>query len=193
MGIIRIINNVYHKGECSYLLFNYVKRDHWIVKLKEYFSRQYIDNLTDFNYSKCFSMFINISDVNSGIGTESFRIYIEKNLSLYGIIVEISAMGPYCIIKYTRYYWEKGEVKLEHSNIPYCSEHYTYDVKIKQFVQHYNLNVLDDEMLMKEVYGVELELKEPPVSVYNCLFEDSYSYYPYGNKSSISFYPKEDV
>jgi hypothetical protein len=49
---------------------------------------------------------------------------------------------------------------------------------INDFISDYNLILLDDDTLMKEVPNISLELKEPPVGVYNCLFENSYCYYP---------------
>ena len=57
-----------------------------------------------------------------------------------------------------------------------------FNNEIKKFISKFKLTLLDDDILMTEVPGKSLELREAPVSVYNCLFEDTYDYYPYSNK-----------
>lgn len=180
--ILDIINEIYGNVECSYLLFTYVNRNHWVDKLKHYFPKHHIDNLTDFNYNKCFSMCINLSYVDADIGSEKFDRYVKENLNLYRLIIEISAVAQYCIVKYSKYYFDNGEIKNNCRNEPYIGEHHILKEMIKEFISEYNLSLLDDKILMTEVTGISLELKEAPVSVYNCLFEDTYSYYPYSKE-----------
>lgn len=177
MNIISEIQSVYDRGEMSYLLFTYVDRNFWTSKLKEYFPNRYIDNLTDFNYNKCFSMYINFSDADANIGSKKFDEYIIKNKTIYGAIIEISALAPYCIVKYSRYYIEEEEIKCDCKDMPYCQEHMGIHEQIMKFISKYKLTLLDDDILMTEVPGKSLELREAPVSAYNCLFQDTYAYY----------------
>jgi len=155
MDIAEIVKSLYRNPAGSSLLLKYVDRDYWIDKLKEYFPNKYIDNLTEFNYDKCFSMYINLLDNKGSIGTKEFDEYIIENKNLYILIIEISVLAPY------------------------CEEHMEFHKIINDFISDYNLILLDDNTLMREVPNISLELKEPPVSVYNCLFENSYCYYPY--------------
>lgn len=178
MDIVEVTKRLYSNPAGSSLLLEYVKRNYWIDKLQEYFPNNYINNLTDFNYAKCFSMYINLSDIKADIGTKEFHEHIIETKNVYGIIIEISVLAPYCVFKYSRYYVD-DEVKCETSAMPYCEEHMEFHKIINDFISDYNLIFLDDNTLMKEVPNISLELKEPPVSVYNCLFQDDYSYYPY--------------
>lgn len=179
MDIIDKIKGIYERGEMSYLLLNYVDRDFWSLKLKESFSNiYYIDNLTDFNYNKCFTIYMNLSDNNAGLGSKEFDDYIRNNKNLYLALIEISTLAPYCILKYIKYYKEK-EIECECKNTPYCQEHMKFDQEIREFLSKNGLIILDDDILMVEVPNKSLELKEAPVSVYNCLFQDTYCYYPY--------------
>ena len=98
MNILNNIEAIYDRGELSYLLSTYVDRNCWTLKLKEHFSDRYIDNLTDFNYNKCFSLYINLSDVNSGIGSKEFDEYIIKNKNMYRAIIEISVKNIWSLI-----------------------------------------------------------------------------------------------
>jgi hypothetical protein len=38
----------------NYILFNYVDKNKWVDELKASFGVPFVDNRTDFNYSKCF-------------------------------------------------------------------------------------------------------------------------------------------
>jgi hypothetical protein len=178
MNIINKVKAIYDHGEMSHLLFKYVDRNFWSIKIKKEFSDKYIDNLTDFNYNKCFSLYISLSDNNSPIGSKEFDEYIIKNKNLYIAAVEISVLAPYCILKYLRYYMEE-EIKCDCIDTTYCKEYIKFDEEIKEFFLKSNLILLDDEILMTEIPDKSLELKEAPVSAYNCLFQDNYDYYPY--------------
>ncbi|GAA0776079.1 hypothetical protein GCM10008908_28830 [Clostridium subterminale] len=178
MDIVEIVKSLYRNPAGSSLLLKYVDRDYWIDKLQKYFPNSYINNITDFNYAKCFSMYINLSDIRADIGSKEFHEHIENEKDVYGIIIEISVLASYCVFKYSRYYID-GQTKCETSSIPYCEKHMEFNKIINNFISDYHLILLDDNTLMREVPDICLELKEPPVSVYNCLFQDDYSYYPY--------------
>ena len=182
MDIKQEIEGIFDRGELDYLLYKYVNRDYWTIKLYEIFSNTYyIDNVTDFNYNKCFSIYINLSDIKARAGEKEFDDYITENKNLYRASIEISALAPYCVLKYLRYY-KREEIKCEVKDIPYCEEHIKFDREIRKFLFKNNITILDDDTLMIEIPGKSLELKEAPVSVYNCLFEDTYCYYPYLDK-----------
>ncbi|WP_238882251.1 hypothetical protein [Clostridium sp. YIM B02551] len=182
MNIINDVEAIYDRGEMSYPLSTYVDRDIWKRRFQENFPDKYIDNLTDFNYNKCFTVCIHLSDANAGIGSKEFDEYIIKNGVVYEALIEISALFPYCILKYSKYYFLEGEIENECRDIPYCKEHTKFDQEIRDILDRSKLILLDDEVLMTEIPGKSLELREAPVSAYNCLFQDTYAYYPYTSK-----------
>lgn len=178
--LINLIKSIYKGGEISYVVYNYVNRDYWNEILREYFPNNHLQNLTDFNYNKCFTICLNLSETTANLGTKEFEKYLEVNSELFRMEVQISVLAPYGMVKYLRYFRDNDEVRVQQSNNPYKQNYSNYDSLIKEFLNKFNLKLLDDTALKLEVPGVKLELREGSVSVYNCLFEDSYSYFPYG-------------
>jgi len=70
-------------------------------KLMETIEFVFVDTLTDFNYSKCFSYFIQSSEgANSTIGSDGFKNYLKEEKEITGVLVLISAIAPYSVVKY---------------------------------------------------------------------------------------------
>lgn len=172
MDIIDEVRSVYDRGELSYPLFNYVDRNFWNSKISEYFPSKYIDNLTDYNYGKCHTLNINLSNINSGLGTKRFHNYIIENKELYVMTIEISVLAPYCRLGYSRYCVNDYKVEIQSSQMPYREEDKEVDEKIKDFISKYKLTRLDEETLKREITEKSLELTTEHVNVYNCLFDD---------------------
>ncbi len=59
----------------------------------------FVDTLTDFNYSKCFSYFIQSSE-GATIGSDGFKNYLKEEKEITGVLVLISAIAPYSVVKY---------------------------------------------------------------------------------------------
>jgi hypothetical protein len=180
VDIINKIIRVYTEGNLSYILNKYIDKNYWNEQLKLYFGELYIENMTDFNYSKCFTFGINISDVKAKLSDDQFEEYLKKNSYLYRIEIQISLLGPYIRYIYLKYSLnDQKKVILNSNNKPFNMEHSIYADKLNCFINNEKLNLLGDDILKTKVPGITLELREGDVSVYNCLFEDSSSYYPY--------------
>jgi len=100
-------------------------------------------------------------------------------MALFRLEIQISVLAPYATVKYLKYFKQNGETKIEYSNNPFLEEHIMYQTKVNNFITDSKLTILDDKQLMLEVPEIRLEIREEKASVYNCLFEDCYSYYPY--------------
>ncbi|MDO7908896.1 hypothetical protein Q5741_21205 [Paenibacillus sp. JX-17] len=179
--LIKVIENVYKNGDLSYLLSSYVDRDYYFQEFKELFVGKYVENMTDFNYSKCFSISINISDVDSPLGSQKFEQFITDNLIVYRVDVQMSLIAPYAVVKYLKYEKKDNRVGVMSNDVPFLPSQNNYEVLIKEFLSRKGYTLLDDIVLTKAVPGIVLELQEDTPSVYNCLFEDSSSYYPYSS------------
>lgn len=81
-NILNTIEELYHSGDFGYVLFNYVDTNIWANKFNLEFKDIQVDNLTDFNYSKCFTLYIQYSELTKmKFGTDEFSSYIkEKNI-----------------------------------------------------------------------------------------------------------------
>jgi len=153
-NVTRYIEDIYTRGNTKYILKNYVNSDYWTAKIQAFFNSYYVENLTDYNYSTCFTMYINISDTTAEVGTEEF--------------------APFAVIKYIKYEYDNGNFSYEDSFLPYMHSHYVLDDKIKEFLEKNNVHLLGSDILSLEIDNISLELKEEGVTVYNCLFEDEY-------------------
>ncbi|WP_322908149.1 hypothetical protein [Paenibacillus campi] len=178
-NIIKIIKNIYESGNLSFLLSTYVDKDHYIHDFKKIFADYYVENMTDFNYSKCFNICINFSDIDCSLASQEFEDLISETGSLYRLEVQLSVIAPYALIKYLKYYKIDKTIEVRSSNVPFLPNQSNADKIIKQFLQEKCYSLLNDDILTQAVSGVKLELQEGTPSVYNCLFEDMSSYYPY--------------
>lgn len=172
--VLHDINRIYKNGYVEYILYKYIRKDYWYLSLKEYFPNSTIENLTDFNYSKCFTMCINISCTKAHIGTSEFGEYIKTNDSLDRVQLQISVLAPYATIKYVRYKLIDGKITYSDSLKPYKEKDSLLGNKIIEFLKINNLIVLGEDILSLQVPQVGLELRKENVTVYHCLFEDEY-------------------
>lgn len=162
------------KGDYQYVLSKYVNISFWMNNLKKHFQNVYIENLTDFNYSTCFTMYLNISNTNAKVGTEEFRNFVRQNVNFYRLKIQISAIAPYAIYKFVKYTFNNNKIMLSESFIPYNNEQYIMSKNIAEFLSKSGLIILDKEILSVKVSGISLEMKKSDITVYNCLFEDGY-------------------
>lgn len=157
-----------------YILSTYVDTSYWIDSAKDYFQGMYIENLTDFNYSRCFTIYINISDINSKTGTKKFNEFIKEKLSLYRIQIQISAIAPYALYKFIKYEFKDGEVNMKESFIPFLEEHCYIEKIVTEFLNKSGLTILDKTLLSIEIPNISMEMRKSNVTIYHYLFEDEY-------------------
>lgn len=171
--LISTVKKLYKKGEYGYVLLNYAYKNYWIEKIKKILPNNYIENQTDFNYSTCYTTYINVSDVAAGYLDRNFDEYIKNNGKLYLIVLNVSAIAPYATFTYHYYTFEVGEKKVYTSYSPFTEEDSQVGVQLKNFLHNLGIKVLQDkELLSLIVPGVTLELKKDRVTIYHCLFED---------------------
>ncbi len=172
--LVKDVNLLRKKGDYGYVLSKYVNIDFWMNNVRSHFKCLYVQNLTDFNYSTCFTIYMNISDTSAKVGTEQFSDFIKENMYLYCIEFQISAIAPYAIYKFIKYVYDNDEINMIESFSPFLNEHYYFVKEINEFLSVYSLNLLDTELLSIEIPDVTLEMRKSKVTVYHCLFEDEY-------------------
>jgi hypothetical protein len=173
-SVFEDIYKVYKKGDIKYLLNRYIDANYWQNELRIFFPNNNIENLTDFSYSTCFNIYINISDISAKTGTQDFNNFIIDNECMYRVQVQISTIASYANVKYIKYEYEGGNIKLVSKSSPFDECQLTISNKVNEFLRKFNLELLSDEILSLEVADISLELREENVTVYNCLFEDEY-------------------
>ncbi|MCY7855125.1 hypothetical protein [Bacillus sonorensis] len=173
--VLNTIEELYHNGDFGYVLFNYVDTEVWSEKFINEIKEIYVDNLTDFNYSKCFTLFIQPSmNPKLKIGTNEFNSFIKENGYLTGILVYISAIAPYASIKYIKYEHAENEIEIKEQYQPFDESTKQIANKIINYLEKENIQILQEDLLEITVPNISLELKEEDVTIFNCLFEDSY-------------------
>lgn len=172
--LIEEIKQLYQNKNLHYPL-RYVNLNHWSTKLENEIQNINIDNLTDFNYSTCFSLFIYPSSiVRLTIGTREFNEYLANYGKLNAVMVSISAIAPYAVFKFWRYTYLEGEIALEESLQPYDEVTRHIADEVVNLLASQGIRILDEQLLSVKVPNVSLELKTEGVTIYNCLFEDKY-------------------
>ena len=169
-SLIDEVNLLRKKGDYEYIIYKYVDRHTWINKFKNSIKDKYCYNMTDFNYSTCFTVWINITDTDVEIGGEEFNKFLDNNDELLIASIEISVIAPYYVITYLRY----TKDNVQYSFSPYNRECNDLEERIVTLLEDEGNKRLYEEELNIIISDVKLELKEDDVTIYNCLFEDSY-------------------
>ncbi|MEJ9217664.1 hypothetical protein ACXFAU_16695 [Paenibacillus glucanolyticus] len=173
--VLRTIERLYGKGDFQYTLAKYVDKQYWVSKIEDELEEVFVDNITDFSYSTCFSYFIQSSlNPKLRLGSDEFNDYLKKNFEIKGVMVLISVIAPYSVVKYVRYYYNDGAVQLHEEYSPIDKETERFGKYILELLNKNGIENLDETVLNVEVPNISLELKEEDVTIYNCLFEDSY-------------------
>ncbi|OAT72583.1 hypothetical protein [Parageobacillus thermoglucosidasius] len=174
-NVLNTIEQLYHYGDFGYVLLNYVDTNVWANKITHQIKGINVENLTDFNYSKCFTLYI-IPSIHPKIkiGTDKFREYIREHTYLNGLLVYISAIAPFAAIKYTRYEYVDGEIEMQEQYQPFDEETERIGKDILKLLENEGIQILEKSLLEIEVPNISLELREEEVTVFHCLFEDSY-------------------
>lgn len=171
-SILQTIEQLYN-GDFGYILMNYVDKNIWFNKMTQEMKELHVENLTDFNYSKCFTLYIT-SSTHPEVSTDEFIEYISQHTYLNGLLVYISAIGPFAAIKYVRYEYVDGNVGMREQYEPFDKETEQISKDVFNLLDSRGIRVLEKNILDIEVPNISLELKEENVTIFHCLFEDSY-------------------
>ncbi len=172
--VISEIEQIYKHGDCKYAIWNYVARDFWIKLFKDWFLDLYFENKTDFNYSVCFTMSLNLSPINKGLMSQEFDNYIKEKGQVDFLVADISVVAPYATVRYVQYRLIDGKSIPFSSYVPFKPEHEKYGDKLKKHLKEKYITCLEDEILFSRVDdGISLENRTEDVRIYNCLFHDS--------------------
>ncbi|ENQ3105775.1 hypothetical protein ACEOWJ_001762 [Bacillus cereus] len=173
--VLNTIEELYHCGDFGYVLHNYVDTNVWTNKFIHEIKDIHIDNLTDFNYSKCFTVYIQSSiHPRLQIGTAKFNSYIRENVYLNGVLVYISAIAPYAAIKYIKYEYVEDDVEMQEQYEPFDETTKQIGNEILKYLESEGIQLLEKNVLEIEIPNISLELREENVTVFHCLFEDGY-------------------
>ncbi|WP_144511090.1 hypothetical protein [Bacillus sp. FJAT-22090] len=173
--LLNKIEKLYGKGDFQYVLAKYVDKEYWFSKISEELENIIIDNITDFSYSTSFTYFIqSSSNPNSRIGSDEFTENLKKVSELNGVMVLISVIAPYSVVKYVKYQNKDDAILLHEQYAPLDKETERIGKGILELLKRNEIKNLDKNILDVEVPNVKLELKENNVTVYNCIFEDNY-------------------
>ncbi|MGP1910118.1 hypothetical protein ACTSEZ_18255 [Metabacillus sp. JX24] len=159
----------------EYVLAKYVDKGYWVSQLYNEVEEIFIDNLTDFSYSTCFSYFIQLTlSSNYRIGSEEFTHFLKEKKEIIGVMVLISSIAPYAAIKFSKYTFKDGAVHLHETYSPLNKETERISERIIEILNSDGIQSLEESILNTLVPNVSLELKEKDVTIFNCLFEDNY-------------------
>lgn len=173
--LLNTIYRLYGKGDFQYILAKYIDKEFWARKFNEEVKGIFVDNLTDFSYSTCFSYFIQSSlSSNFSIGSDEFNDYLKEMQEITGVTVLISAIAPYSVVKYVRYNYNNEAVLLHEAYSPLNKETEKIGIRIMEILNINGVETLDEPILNVVVPNISLELKEDDVTIFNCLFEDTY-------------------
>lgn len=173
--LLNTIDRLYGKGDFQYILAKYIDKEFWVRKFNDEVERIFVDNLTDFSYSTCFSYFIQSSlSPNVRIGSDEFNNYLKEMQEITGVTILISAIAPYSLVKYVRYNYNNEAVQLHEAYSPFNKETERIGIRIIEILNNNGIQTLDETILNVVVPNIALELKEENVTIFNCLFEDSY-------------------
>ncbi|MCL6615754.1 MAG: hypothetical protein K6T39_01250, partial [Anoxybacillus ayderensis] len=114
------------------------------------------------------------SSTHPEVSKDEFIEYIREHTYLNGLFVYISAIAPFAAIKYVRYEYVDGNVRMQEQYEPFDKETEQIGEDIFNLLECNSVQVLEKNILDVEVPSVSLELREEEVTVFHCLFEDSY-------------------
>jgi hypothetical protein len=174
-ALLNTIERLYEKGDFRYILSTYIDSDYWVHTFNDEVEQIFIDNLTDFSYSTCFSYFIQSSlSPNFRVGSDEFNDYLKEKNEITGVMVFISVIAPYSVVKYVRYHDNDGAIQMHEAYSPLDNETERIHIRMLEILNNHGIQKLDDDLLHVVVPNISLELKEEDVTIFNCLFEDTY-------------------
>ncbi|MEB9166181.1 hypothetical protein P4H78_30395, partial [Bacillus cereus] len=107
--ILKVVNKLYKQGDFQYVLGKFVDKHFWDGEINK-ISNINVDNITDFSYSSCFSYILLPLDVKFRFGSVEFSEYVRKQSEINCVMLMISAIAPYAVVKYLRYRYTNGTI-----------------------------------------------------------------------------------
>ena len=139
-----------------------------------------ISNVTDWNYDNCFrfKVFLHPGDPYTiGGKAETIKLVEKLGGTVYFLLIEISALGPYYECYFSQRLCDNStrELITQVSEHPFSINQKTILKKVVEYCKGKGFKKLNKELLDSIVPGLSLDLaKEGEVTVYNCLFADTY-------------------
>lgn len=165
--IIETIEQIYKYGDFGYTLFNYVDTNFWYNEINREFQGLNIENLTDFNYSKSFQLFVYGNEPKSyRLGTKEFNSFVEENKGLNGLLIYISAISPYVVVEHVRYEYHK-ELKMISGEDAYDELTKSIKEKLLNYLRTKSIYFLPKELIESTTVNVNNE----DLTVFEALFE----------------------
>jgi len=108
--------------------------------------------------------------------SDGFKLLIKRLGGMcYHALLEISHIGPYARIRFTRETIEDGTNGINYSeqNVPYRTEDWDFHLSLVDFLGDEGIEVLNDDVLSLPVPDVELDVTGiGEATVYHCLFDE---------------------
>jgi hypothetical protein len=165
----------------NYILFNYVDKNKWVSELKSCFGVQFVDNRTDFNYSRGFRYCINEGGLEFGLTSNQFGEYLYENGILNRVDIYISTLAPFVSYEYMQYQYLESEEPVVHKNrqIHLRRNHHPGDdfknfveSGMEKFCENNGLLIVKEKDLRTRIEGISLEVSGDKATVFDFFFED---------------------
>ncbi len=165
----------------GYTLFKYVDKNKWVNELKSCFGVQFVDNLTDFNYSRGFLYCINEGGIEIVLNTGQLYEYLCEHKTLDRLFIYMSTLAPFITYEYMQYQFIKSELPLIHKNqqIHLRRDHHPSDdfndfveSGMEKFCENNGLLIVKEKDLRTRIEGISLEVSGDKATVFDFFFED---------------------
>lgn len=164
---IRKYIHKYHSFSLTHLLMNYVNRDSWLERIRASFPGCHVENMTEFNYGRCFHYAVNMTGGNMNLLDPEMKEYI-RHEPFYRVYLKISVLRPLLNVTYVSYSLnEHGEEEFVWNEKPFKAEHDEFQRKVEAFAKEHELIIVPKSLL-----GDTLPC-QCPKTVYEFYFEES--------------------
>lgn len=140
-------NKLYEKEIKAFLLQSSGKASYWDTAIRKFFPDFFIDNLTDFNDSSCFTYYIALDGNTYKIGDPRIKAHLLRGEKLYYLQLFVSIKAP--ILTYLYIMYDKTPTNLVTSSTPFIPKHSNILSCIKLFSSENEL-VLYDYVSLQE-------------------------------------------
>lgn len=142
-------------------------RKYWNEKMKEVFPDQYFDNLTDFNYSTCFTYFIGCDGCEFRLGSKELSAYLKDGNTAYYVKVQMSLREPVMCIVFCKY--EGSGTAFFTSESPYTQSQQSVYRRLTELAKKNDFKIVLCSELMKKIVCIS----DKQQNAYNYLFEEA--------------------
>lgn len=118
--------------------------EYWKQKLETCFSQNYIDDITDLNYSTCFTYLVSLNKNNEGLNSMDLLL---KEDDSYFMEILISSKKPLITMHFWKYPQNSEGKILKSSEEPYLKNHEIFYIKYLSFVKENDFILLNNKDL----------------------------------------------